>query len=111
MTNIFNFLSNIKELIIGGLTLITGLFFAKKYVDQKNEIIELQNENNNLKVEKQKTEVEKENLEVEIIRLNDEVQIKEFEGNISEPDAKKIEDEVQKEIEKNSEKNIYNLKL
>jgi hypothetical protein len=111
MTNIFNFLSSIKELIIGGLTLIVGLFFTKKYVDQKDEIIELQNENNNLKAEKQKTEVEKENQEVEIIRLKDEIQIKEFESNISEPAAEKIEDDVQKEIEKNLEKNIYKIKL
>jgi chromosome segregation ATPase len=115
ISNILFFLKNTKEIILGIITFVIGIFLMKKYSDQKDEIIELQNENNNLKVEKHKSEIEKENLEVENVKLQDEIEIKDFENNISEPKSEKIEKEIEDFKEKisksNNQKKVFKIEL
>ena len=114
--NIFSIFSNIWSYLVGLIAIVGGIFFVKKYEDQKDQIIDLENENNNLKVEKQKTEIQKENVEVQNQKLQDEIKVKDFERQIEEPKTQsEIKQEVKEDIEskndKNKTSNVYKIVL
>jgi protein-arginine kinase activator protein McsA len=107
---IIDFLKNIWGYLAGGISLIIGLFFAKKYVDQKNKIIDLENEKNNIEAEKTKAEIEKENVEVQNEQLKDEINNQKFENNIEILESiNDIKAEVKEEIDSHKDNEEYKI--